>query len=148
MSTSISSRLSREARRFSPLIAFFVTDESYALTSHRDNISHVYILSLQIANYASWIIGTIIGFIAGQWIPEFIVSCMGITLYAMFAALLVPEIKKGHRALIMALMAGVLNYLFMRIPFLAQGWHFIIAVIVTAIIGTVIFKDEEVEHFE
>jgi len=148
MSTSISSRLNPEARRFSPVIAFFVTDESYALTSHRKDISHIYILSLQIANYTSWIVGTIIGFVAGQWIPEFIVSCMGITLYAMFAALLVPEIKKGHRALIMALMAGLFNYLFMKIPFLASGWHFIIAVIITAVIGTVIFKDEEVEHFE
>jgi 4-azaleucine resistance transporter AzlC len=148
MSTSISSRLDQKARPYSPLIAFHVTDESYALTSHKKIIKHVYMLSLQIANYFSWILGTVIGYLAGQWIPEFIVSCMGITLYAMFASLLVPEIKKGHKALVLALLAGGLNYLFIQISFLKTGWHFITAVIVAAMIGTVLFPQEEVEHFE
>lgn len=142
MSTSIASRLEDDSKKYGPIIAFYVTDESYALTTHKKTLKHPYLLALQIANYLSWLTGTIIGYLIGEWVPQVLVVSMGIALYAMFAALLIPEIKKGFIAIILAVFAGGLNRILMEVDVLSTGWHFIVAVISSAALGSLIFRRE------
>lgn len=109
MSISIASRLDKKSLKYRPIIAFFVTDESFAVTSVHKNLEHNYILVVQIIAYLTWNIFTIVGFVAGSFLPELLQQSMGITLYVLFAVLLIPEMKKTKEAIFVAITAGVIN---------------------------------------
>ncbi|MCC0565256.1 AzlC family ABC transporter permease [Brevibacillus borstelensis] len=71
-------------------LAFFLTDEQYALTlnrfRHRES-DVPYILSVSVALYTGWCGGTWIGTAAGAWIPDPASLGLGFSFTAMFLAL-------------------------------------------------------------
>jgi 4-azaleucine resistance transporter AzlC len=86
--------MSPHYQRFSPaevhLLAFFLTDEQYAITLNRfrHHQSDVpYILGVSLPLYFSWCGGTWLGAVAGQWIPDPASMGLGFSFTAMFLAL-------------------------------------------------------------
>jgi predicted branched-subunit amino acid permease len=75
-------------------------------------------------------------------------SSMGIALYAMFVALLVPQVKKSKPILVMALCAGAFNSLLNALDFLPQSWCLLIAIVSVSLGGTFLIKGEEREGEE
>lgn len=71
---------------------------------------------------------------------------MGIALYAMFAALLVPETKRSRKILVMALSSGLLNSVLNYFKLLPQGWNLILSIVLISALGAVIFNEEEVVY--
>jgi len=65
---------------------------------------------------------------------------MGIALYAMFAALLVPETKRSRKILVMALSSGLLNSVLNYFKLLPQGWNLILSIVLISALGAVIFN--------
>ena len=139
MSASIGSRLEKTAGWKIPFIAFGVTDETFSVVMAREGrLPSVYVWVVSFCAYISWGSGTAAGFLLGAFIPDALGSSLGMGLYVLFISLLVPEIKKGRKALWVALTAAALNTIFGYVPFIGSSWSLVSAVIVSALIFTFI----------
>ena len=140
MSASLRARLTKTHRRYYPIIGFFLTDESYSVVSLKKNIDNPgYLITLELSAYAAWVSGTAAGYLFGTFIPAIITNSMGIALYALFVALLIPAGKQAKSALVVASLAGGLNTMLIRFTSLEQSGSFILTVLSVATIGT-LFK--------
>ncbi|MGI6187027.1 MAG: AzlC family ABC transporter permease, partial [Brevibacillus sp.] len=81
-------------QRFSPAqvnaLAFLLTDEQYAITLNRFRrypSDTSYILGVGLSLYIAWCLGTWLGTVAGQWIPDPAALGLGFSFTAMFVAL-------------------------------------------------------------
>ena len=97
---------------------------------------------LEIASYFSWVVGTMVGFLIGNVLPPLLQMSMGIGLYALFASILVPELKKSSKAIVLASIAGAFNMLLRLILKLPQGWSIVITIVIVSALGVAIYKEE------
>jgi predicted branched-subunit amino acid permease len=143
MSASISQRLKAHGRGITPLIGYWLTDETYSVATMREGSIHpMTLLGLEFAAYASWVSGTGLGFVAGSFIPPLLQESMYIMLYALFAALLVPHLKKSIPVLITAGFAAGLNSLMQRFTEIKPGWSLITAIIAASLLGSLLLPGE------
>jgi 4-azaleucine resistance transporter AzlC len=143
MSASISSRAVLN-KLVIPVIAFGVTDETFAVASmQKRELSEGYLLALNLTSYAGWVTGTVTGFIAGDFLPSLLQESISICLYAMFIAILMPEVKQSLKAGVVALLAGLINTAFSYSGIISAGWAIIISIIAAASAGMIIFRNRE-----
>lgn len=135
MSASVVSRLTPESKPYRPVIAFWVTDESYALTSLDKELDHHTLLGIQGAAYLAWNIATVVGFFVGNLLPPLLQESMGITLYVLFGTLLIPSVKRERLPLMVALCAAGVNTVLEHIALLESGWNLIIAMLSASMFG-------------
>ncbi|MEO3947793.1 AzlC family ABC transporter permease [Gorillibacterium sp. CAU 1737] len=110
------------ASRVKAITAFGITDETFAVASlHRSSrtLSVPYLLGLNAVAYLSWNCGTWAGLLLSSGLPELVKSSMGISLYVMFLALLVPGVKTSRPALMVAVLAALVQCAFTYIPIFA-----------------------------
>ena len=126
-----------------PLISFGITDETFAVAALKeDGLSDGYILGLNFTAYSSWVFGTIIGFIAGDFFPKDIQASFSICLYAMFVAILIPAVKKSFIAGAIAVSAGVINSMLGFFTPISSGWNIIISILLVSGAGMFIFNED------
>lgn len=143
MSASLSSRVKLN-KLLIPIIAFGVTDESFAVSSmQKRELSEGYMLGLNLISYSGWVLGTVAGFVAGDFLPPILQHSISICLYAMFVAILMPEVKQSLKAGVVAFFAGLLNTAFVYSGIISSGWSIIVSIIAAACAGMIIFRDRE-----
>ena len=143
MSASLATKLSAGAR-FRAVIAFWISDETFAVASgQRDRVSGPYLLGLEGLAYVSWACGTAIGHLIGHVLPDAIQKGMGISLYALFIAILVLGVRQSLRAGLVALVAAGAHLLFGLMRSLPSGWSIIFAVVVGSAVGAFVFREED-----
>ncbi len=143
MSASLSSRV-KFKKFLIPIIAFGITDESFAVSSmQKGELSEGYMLGLNFTSYSGWVLGTAAGFVVGDFLPPILQDSISICLYAMFVAILMPEVKQSLKAGVVASLAGLLNTGFVYTGIISSGWSIIVSIIVAACAGMIIFKDRE-----
>ena len=77
-------------------IAFVNTDEVFAVASgQQGKVSKWYMYGLMLMPWAGWASGTIIGALAGNVLPAVVTSSLGVAIYGMFIAIVVPEMKNS-----------------------------------------------------
>lgn len=113
MSSSLSLHLKGKNKAILSLFAYGVTDESFAVNLSRFSDSDWDINNALIVNHTAnffWVISTILGGYAGQFIPP---GAFGIdyALTAMFLCLLVFQLKE-RLYVIISLIAGILSVVF------------------------------------
>ncbi len=144
MSAALAVRLREVRRGLLPLIAFGVTDESFSVAALKaGKLTAPYMLALNGVAYAAWFAGTAVGYLVGAVLPAAIQNSLGIGLYALFAAILVPEFRKRPGALFVALAAGLVYLLLSRLGLLSSGWSLIAAILVAAAAGLFVLRDDE-----
>lgn len=149
MSASFATRITKDMKKWIPFIAFGITDEIFSVASFtKEQITKEFMMALQLAAYLSWIFGTTFGYLVGEILPNTIKISMGIALYAMFAAILIPEAKKSNKVLVMALLSGLINTLLSYLKITTQGWNLVLTIILVSAIGAFTFKEEEVSAYE
>lgn len=88
--------------RWKPVLIFCLTDETYSLLTMTDAPENAnkgsYFAAIALLDYSYWVLGTIIGAIAGTLIP-FSFEGVDFALTALFAVLLISQIEKSHDAL-------------------------------------------------
>ncbi len=90
--------------------------------------------------------GTFLGASAGQLLPESITSALGIVLYGMFIAIVVPPSRQNKSVMWVVVGAAVLSVIFRYLlTFVSSGFAVIICAIVASAVGALLFpiKDEE-----
>ena len=122
MSLALSQRMG-SAIGFLPrlAIAFFNTDEIFALAmAERQNLTVPFLMGMGLTPILGWTAGTLCGALAGSVLPLSIRTALGIMLYGMFIAIVVPPAKAEKSVLATVALALVLSCLFRWLPLLQQ----------------------------
>ncbi len=144
MSASLGSKLQKTCNWQIPVIAFGVTDETFSVTMAKEGeLTPSYVMAVHFFSWASWGAGTASGYVLGFFIPDALGSSLGMGLYVLFMSLLIPEIKKGRKALLVAITAALLNTIFGYVPFIGSNWSLVSAVIVSSLIFTLLNTQEK-----
>ncbi len=139
MSTYLSSRITQKAKRWYIPMAFGVTDEVFSVLSFtKGNLTKNFVLALEFSAYSGWVLGTLAGFLLGGFMPPILTQSMGVALYALLLAILMPEIKSSHTSLFLTLASGLLNWLLVSMNFLPKGWTIIVCILVIASTGALL----------
>ena len=120
MSVSLSQKMKKSVGLIDKLIIAFVnTDEVFAVASGNEGrVGKSYLYGLIITPYIGWSTGTIFGAVAGNLLPEIVISSLGIAIYAMFVAIVVPPMKKDRPTALCVLVSVILSCMFRYIPLL------------------------------
>ncbi|MBE7041649.1 MAG: branched-chain amino acid ABC transporter permease [Ruminococcaceae bacterium] len=113
----------------------FITDEIYAVASAKESVNTKYMCGLAIIPYIGWAAGTLIGASAGTVLPVSVTTALGMALYGMFVAIVVPAMKKSCDVTIAVCIAAVLSTLFKVLPFLScisYGFAVILSSVIAA----------------
>lgn len=146
MSASLSAKTHLSQPLLKPFIAFFVTDESFSVASFaKGSLTEHYLIPMQLLGYFGWGIGTGVGFLIGSILPPLLSKAMGIGLYVMFIALLVPEMKKSNKAITLSVLAGIMNSILRLALHLPQGWSIVLTIIIVSLLGVMIYDPEPQE---
>lgn len=139
MSVSLSQKLGKSIRlidRF--IISFMNTDEVFGVASSKNGlVERNYMYGLIIPPYIGWSVGTILGAIAGNILPVSVTSALGIAVYGMFVAIVMPKAKKEYPVALCAFAAILLSCCFRYLPGLKEvpsGFSVIICAVVASII--------------
>ena len=140
MSTCVVNRMKKDRVPVMLLAAFGVTDESFAIftTGKEENCTVMYFLGLITVTYASWIAGSAIGALASGLLPPILSASLGIALYAMFIAILIPGLKGNLRLGVLVIITALVNLALSRV--MASSWALIVSTLVCAAAG-VFFVD-------
>ena len=151
MSLALSQRMGQKIGILPRLIiAFFNTDEIFALAMAREKpLTIPFLLGLGTLPIVGWTLGTLSGGLAGSVLPESIRAALGVMLYGMFIAIVIPPAKKEREVFITMMLALTCSCLFAWVPALQKvsaGISIVICTVVAAAVCAWLFpiKDEEV----
>ncbi len=132
------------------IVSFGVTDEIYAVASSQKGlINPKYMYGLMILPIVGWTGGTALGAIAGDMLPADIVNALGIALYAMFIAIVLPPATEHKGVLVCAVISTIVSCTIAYVPaldFISGGFAIIICAIIAAIFAAVFFPVKEEEE--
>ena len=121
------------------MLSAFITDEIFAVAiSEKEKLNTKYFFALAVLPYCGWTIGTVLGALAGNILPTEIQSALGIALYAMFIAIIIPPSTKSLSVLSAVMISAGLSCVFYYVPALKNGISQGIAVVICAIAASVI----------
>lgn len=152
MSISLSQKVNKRFRGISRwILGFMMTDEVFAVSNAKGNVSRSFFAGLSTIPYLGWTLGTLFGALLGNILPQRLVSAVGLAIYGMFIAIVIPEMKKAKAVVIVVILAMILSAAFYYVPGLkniSSGLAISICAIVTAVIGAILFpvktkEDEE-----
>lgn len=148
MSLALSQRLGEKIGLLPRLaIAFFNTDEIFALAMDRkEPLTTPYLLGLGTLPFFGWTGGTLCGALAGSILPEALGNALGIMLYGMFIAIVVPPAKTERPVAWAVGISLVLSCLFAWVPGLkgiSSGIAIVICTVVAAAICAKCFPVQE-----
>ncbi len=137
MSFSLSQKMRRDepwAHRY--LVAFGITDEIFGVSASQEGkVSAFYNYGAMCMAIPGWTLGTLLGAISGSLLPDFIMSALGVAIYGMFLAVIIPPAKKNKAVLLVVVAAMAVSTLFAVVPGLnkiSSGFVIIITTLVTA----------------
>lgn len=150
MGISLSQKLDKSFTLRHRLIASYgITDEIFAVASAQVlPITPWYMYGLISVSALGWVLGTFLGAAAGEILPADISAALGIVLYGMFIAIIIPPARKERGVLFTVIIAAVISILF-KYVFTAVSGGFaviissVIAAAAMAVIAPVKDKDEE-----
>ena len=121
--------------------SFGITDEIFAVCAAEPvPLTFSYMTGVILISAAGWIAGTALGAAAGEILPERISAALGIVLYGMFIAIVVPTARKRRGVLFAALAAAALSVLSrILIPVLSGGFSVILCTLIAASAAALLF---------
>lgn len=129
------------------IFSFGITDETFVIASlQKAKLSSSYMMGLITTPILGWNLGTVLGVIASNILPGRMRSALGIALYAMFIALIVPPAREDRKVLVILLVSVALSCLMYYLPALAwvsSGMRIIFAAVIAAGIGAYFFPRKE-----
>lgn len=127
--------------------AFGITDEIFAVASAQPHeLSPSYMYGLISISFLGWSLGTLLGALAGRALPQLLTDAMGLVLYGMFLAIIIPPAKRKLSILSVVLIAAGLSSLFKYVfTYVSGGFAVIISGIIASAAGALLFpvKDGE-----
>ena len=152
MSLSLSQKLDTSfTTRHRFLAAFGITDEIFGVASSKKGLLRPsYMYGLILLPLLGWTGGTLLGALAGSVLPYAIRNALGIAIYGMFVAIVVPPAKRERGVLVAALLGIAVSLILAYVPlfsFVTSGFAVIVSALVAATAAALLFpvKKEEAE---
>lgn len=122
------------------IMAYGITDEIFAFaTMEKGEIKFSFFVGLMVLPIIGWTFGSFIGAYATELFPPMVQGCMGLALYCMFIAVIIPEARNGRKVSAVIGVSILLTCAMTYLPYLnvlhRKGWDFILAAIVAAAVG-------------
>ncbi len=151
MSISLSQKVDRDfGWQKKMILGFAVTDEIFAVAlSRKGEVSGRYFAGLTVLPLLGWNLGTLAGAVLGDILPENLVSALGLAIYGMFIAIVVPVVKENKKIRIIVFFAVFLSFCLYYLPGLkniSSGFAIIIASVIASGAGAWLFPVEEEEE--
>lgn len=123
------------------------TDEIFAVASSQPGtVGRPYLYGLMLGPWLGWTLGTLLGAAAGTLLPVFVRTALGIAIYGMFLAIILPPAKEKHSVRMVVLLAVALSVCFRYLPGLREvssGFAIIICAVTAAAVGALLCPEEE-----
>ncbi len=145
MSLSLSQKVAPDMPFYKrAVMAYCITDEVFALASMEpDEVSFPFFGGLMLTPILGWTSGTLLGAVASGLLSPMVQGCMGIALYCMFIAIIIPPACKSRKVALAVVISAFLSCMFKYVPGLNElskvgggGWAIITAAILGAAICT------------
>ena len=151
MSLALSQRMGQKIGFWARLpIAFVNTDEIFALAmARKEPLTLPYMLGLGTLPILGWTGGTLCGALAGSVLPASFRAALGVMLYGMFIAIVIPPAKREKEIPIALVLSMVFSCLFAWLPALRQisaGLSIVICTVAAAALCAVLFPIAEEEE--
>ena len=149
MGLSLSQKLDASFRTPQRLLAAYgITDEIFAVAHAKEGkLTPQYMYGMILIAFLGWTTGTFIGAAAGEILPQALTDAMGIMLYGMFLAVIIPVARANKGALAVVVIAAVISVLFYYVlTAVSSGFAIILSAVAAAAIGAALFPVDEEEE--
>ncbi len=148
MSASLSQKFSPDTPfRHRLLVGFVITDEIFgASVTQPGRLNPFYNYGLAIASLSWWAVGTCLGVVVGNILPELLVTALGVGIYGMFLAIIIPPARTDRVIRILVLLSMTLSFLCSRLPLirsLSEGSRIILLTVLLSLGAAVLFPVSE-----
>ena len=130
------------------LVSFGITDEIFAVSHSKEGrLIPRYMYGLILISFLGWTIGTWLGAAAGDILPAALTDAMGIMLYGMFVAIVLPEARGNRGILAVAAAAALVSIVFRYVlTAVSGGFAVILSAVAAAALGAWLFPIDEEEE--
>ena len=148
MSCALSQKLDTKVNTLHRMgISYGVTDEIFGVSVlKKGKLYPLFSYGLIVTSVAGWVLGTVLGAVAGQLLPQRLISCLGLAIYGMFIAIIIPDTKGSRAVAAVVIAAMVLSTIFTYAPaikMISAGFRIIIVTVVVAAIAAIISPVKE-----
>lgn len=146
MAISLSQKLSEDftvPKRL--LLSYGITDEIFAVAASKPFlVTPEYMGGLISVSTVGWCVGTALGAVAGNIMPEAVTNAMGILLYGMFLAIIIPAARTELKILCVISVAAAVSLVFkFLLPVVDGGFAIIISAVAASAFGALVFPRKE-----
>ena len=129
------------------IFSFANTDEIFAVASSQPGkVGKAYLYGLMLTPWIGWTLGTLLGAVAGTLLPAFVRSALGIAIYGMFLAIILPPAREKRPVRVVVLIAVGMSLAFRYLPGLNRvsgGFAIIVCAVTAAALGAAFFPTGE-----
>jgi predicted branched-subunit amino acid permease len=146
MSICIMEKMEKTSLPIRLLLSFGITDEVFAMgmTDKKINkLTPAFFAGLSLFSYLSWNVGSALGILFSSVLPSIASKSLGVSLYAMFIGLLVPNMKKSIRLLYVVVLTMLVNWVLNQ--FLSSSLSMLISTLGCALIGMCFISKEDLQ---
>ena len=153
MSCALSQKLDQHSPFFHRFfMAYGITDEIFGICSTKEGkLDPFYSYGAICVASPGWAFGTFLGVLSGSILPARVLSALGLALYGMFIAIIIPAAKTNKVIAGIILVSMVISFVFTLIPVLSlisSGFRIIILTLLIAGAAALLFpipvEDENV----
>lgn len=141
MALSLSQKLSDDFTLPHRLLAAYgITDEIFGVAAARKKqLTPFYMYGMILIATIGWVAGTFLGAVCGELLPPRLTAALGILLYGMFIAVIIPPIRTSLANLVCILLAAAIScVIYFKLPQISSGFAIIISAVLAAGIMAVI----------
>lgn len=151
MSTALSQKLGSDVNTAHRMgISYGVTDEIFAVSIFKKGTLYpAFSYGLIVTSVFGWVMGTILGSVAGQVLPQIFISSLGLAIYGMFIAIIIPETRTSNAVAVVVIAAMLASTVFTYAPYLkmiSSGFRIIIVTVAVAAVAAIIAPVKEAAH--
>ena len=132
------------------ILGFAITDEIFAVAIGQDSqVSRRYFAGLAVLPIVGWPGGTRGGAVMGNVMPAMVTSALGLALYGMFIAVVVPKTREDGHVLAAVIIAVAISVAFRSIPVfsgISAGFAIIICAVAASAAGALLFPVKEADQ--
>ena len=151
MSCALSQRLSPKTGILHRLLmGHGVTDEIFGISiACEGRLSPYYSYGAMAVAIPGWTLGTFLGAIMGELLPERIVIALSVALYAMFIAIILPPAKKSRKLAVLIAISmassGLLTFICnkLSLAWFTEGFRIIALTVIISLVFALLFPTTE-----
>ena len=121
------------------LLSFCNTDEVFVVASQQPGkVGRSYLYGLTNGPFLGWVLGTLLGALAGGLLPAAVTEALGIAIYGMFIAIVLPPFRRSREVRAVVLVAVGLSCLISLWPvlsFISDGFRIILCAVAASALG-------------